>query len=396
MTFYDDALELMDYTVETRRDLHRHPELAFKEVRTAQIVAETLTDLGMDVTTGIAETGVVGLLRGMAESPVLLLRFDMDALPIQEETGADYASEIPGRMHACGHDCHTAVGLSAARLLAAHQEELPGTIKFVFQPAEELDGGAARMIAEGVLTNPKPDYVMGMHVWNEWPVGWYGLTPGPSMAGADIFTVRVTGKGGHGAQPHVTRDPIVAVAHIVTALQTITARNVDPLDTAVVSVCQLQAGTANNIIPQEAVFAGTLRAFKPEVFETVRERFYTIIEDVAGALGCQAEIDLLKVTEPVINDPDLAALMANAVLEINPEAKIDTAFQTMGGEDFSLMMQTVPGCFMTVGSANPERGLNYGHHHPKFDVDEACLPYAVAIMAQGAMRVLEKANVIPS
>lgn len=291
-------------------------------------------------------------------------------------------------MHACGHDCHTAVGLSVAKLLAAQREQITGTIKFVFQPAEELDGGAARMIAEGVLENPQPDFVMGMHVWNERPVGWYGLTPGPSMAGADIFTVKVTGKGGHGAQPHVTADPIIAVAHIVTALQTIVARNVNPLESAVVSVCQVSAGTANNIIPQEAVFAGTLRAFRPETARLVKERFYTLIEDLAGAMGCQAEIDFLKVTEPVINDPALAAVMAETAAEVDPNAVIDTTFQTMGGEDFSLMMQAAPGCFMMVGSANPERGLDYGHHHPKFDIDEACLPYAVAIMAQGALKVL--------
>jgi amidohydrolase len=389
MTFIEDALAMVDDTVATRRDLHRHPELAYKEVRTAQIVADTLTELGMDVTTGIAETGVIGMLPGAAEKPVLMLRFDMDALPIQEETGTAYTSQNPGVMHACGHDCHTAVGLSVARLLATRREQLPGTIKFVFQPAEELDGGAARMIAEGVLTNPTPDFVMGMHVWNERPVGWYGLTPGPSMAGADVFTVRVTGKGGHGAQPHMTRDPIMAVAHIVTALQSITARNVDPLDSTVVSVCQVHAGTANNIIPQEAVFTGTLRAFKPEVFKNVRERFCTLIEEIARAMGCQAEIDLIKVTEPVINDPEIAAMLAEVALTINPDAKIDAGFKTMGGEDFSLMMQTIPGCFMMVGSANPEKGLDYGHHHPKFDIDEACLPYAVAILAQGTVRLLE-------
>jgi amidohydrolase len=266
---------------------------------------------------------------------------------------------------------------------------LPGTIKFVFQPAEEMDGGASHMIADGVLMDPKPDYVMGLHVWNERPVGWYGLTPGPSMAGAEIFTVKVTGKGGHGAQPHVTRDPILAVAHIISALQSIVSRNVDPLDSAVVSVCQVTAGTANNIIPQEAVFTGTLRAFKPAVFEMVKDRFRTIIEDIAAVMGCQAEIDLIKVTHPVINDPALAGLMAEVAVALDPGAKIDTTFQTMGGEDFSLMMQAAPGCFMMVGSANPEKGLDYGHHHPKFDIDESCLPYAVAIMAQSAVRVLE-------
>ncbi len=389
MTFFEEALRINAETVERRRDLHRHPEPGFKEVRTAGIVADELAALGMEVTTGIGETGVIGMLHGAAERPVLVLRFDMDALKIQEETGAEYASQNPGIMHACGHDCHTAVGLSVAKLLAARRDTLPGTVKFVFQPAEELDGGAARMIAEGALENPKPDYVMGFHVWNERPLGWYGLTPGPSMAGAEIFTVKVTGKGGHGAQPHITQDPIVAVAHIVTALQTIVARNNNPLDSAVVSVCQVEAGTANNIIPQEAVFTGTLRAFKPEVMVMIKARFRTLIEEIAGAMGCQAEIDLIKVTEPVINDPALAALMAEAVQEIDPNARIDTAFQTMGGEDFSLMMQKAPGCFLMVGSANPERGLDYGHHHPKFDVDEACLPYAVAIMAQGALKVLQ-------
>lgn len=390
MTLFEHALKLQEETVERRRDLHRHPELAFKEYRTAQIVAKELQELSLEVTTGIAETGVIGMLRGAADSPVLGLRFDMDALPIQEETGAPYSSEAAGKMHACGHDCHTAVGLSVAKLLAARRETLPGTIKFIFQPAEELDGGAARMIAEGALENPKPDYVLGFHVWNERPVGWYGLTPGPSMAGAGIFTVKLSGKGGHGAQPHVTRDPILATAHIVTALQSIVSRNTDPLDTAVVSVCKIEAGTANNIIPQEAVLSGTIRAFKPEVLAMINQRFHTLITEIAGAMGCQAEIDLIKVTEPVVNDPALAALMAETALEIDPDAKIDTDFQTMGGEDFSLMMQKAPGCFMMVGSANPERGLNYGHHHPKFDVDEACLPYAVAIMAQSALRVLER------
>ena len=388
MTLLEEALKINDETVARRRDFHQHPELGFREFRTSNIVSDTLTDLGMDVTTGIAETGVIGLLRGQADSPVLLLRFDMDALPIQEETGAPYASQEDGKMHACGHDCHTAVGLSVAKLLAERREQIQGTVKFVFQPAEELDGGAARMIAEGVLENPQPDFVMGMHVWNEQPVGWYGLTPGPSMAGADIFTVKVTGKGGHGAHPHKTADPIMAVVQIVSALQTIVSRNVNPLDSAVVSVCQVSAGSANNIIPQEAVFAGTLRAFKPEVAQMVKERFYTLIEDLAEAMGCQAAIDFLKVTEPVINDPALAELMAETALACDPDAVIDTNFQTMGGEDFSLMMQAAPGCFMMVGSANPERGLDYGHHHPKFDIDEACLPYAVAIMAEGALKVL--------
>ena len=390
MTILDKAFDLREETIARRRDFHQNPELAFNEVRTAQIVAQELRDLGLEVTTGVAKTGVIGLLHGAAETPVLGLRFDMDALPIQEETGAPYASVVPGKMHACGHDCHTAVGLSVAKLLAAHKDELQGTIKFIFQPAEEMDGGAAHMIAEGALENPSLDYIMGFHVWNELPIGSYGLVPGPMMAASEIFNVKISGKGGHGAQPHATRDPILAAAHVITALQSIVSRNVDPLDTAVVSVCQVEAGTANNIIPQEALLTGTLRAFKPEVMAIVKERFRTIITEIAGTMGCQTEIELITVTEPVINDEALVALMTEITLEIHPDATIVTNMQTMGGEDFSLMMKKAPGCFMMVGSANPERGLNYGHHHPKFDVDESCLPYAVAIMAQGAMRVLER------
>jgi len=342
------------------------------------------------VSTGIAETGVVGVLRGAAESPVLLLRFDMDALPIQEETGAVYASEIPGKMHACGHDSHTAVGLSVAKLLAERREDLQGTIKFVFQPAEEGGGGAIRMVEEGILENPKPDYAMAMHVWNDKPVGWYGLNPGPSMAGGHIFEVKVTGKGGHGASPHQSADPIAAAAQIITALQTIVSRNVSPLEGAVVSVCTLDAGSVFNVIPKEAHFSGTVRTFKSAVFERVEKRFNEIIHQIAGAMGCEAEIKMERITYPVQNDPALTSLMTEVVQEIDPHAEIDSIHQTMGSEDFSYMMRDIPGCFVMVGSANHEKGLDYAHHHPKFDIDEGCLPYAVAMMAKGAVEILAK------
>ncbi len=390
MSMLDEAFALKDYTVERRRDFHRHPELGFEETRTAKIVAETLQDLGLDVTTGVAGTGVVGLLRGAAESPVLLLRFDMDALPIQEETGAVYASENPGKMHACGHDSHVAVGLSVAKLLAKRREELQGTIKFVFQPAEEGGGGAEKMVQEGVLEDPKPDYSLAMHVWNDKTVGWYALNPGPMMAGAEIFSVKVTGKGGHGASPHKTVDPVVAVAQMVTALQSITSRNIDPLESAVVSVCTVNAGSAFNVIPQEANFSGTIRTFKPEVYEIVEQRFNEIVDGIAGAMGCEAEIQIKRMTFPVSNDPKLVAMMSEVVKEIDADAIVDSAHQTMGSEDFSFMMQDIPGCFVMVGSANHEMGLDYGHHHPKFDIDEACLPYAVALMAKGAVEILAR------
>ena len=390
MNMIEKALEIKQNTIAVRRDIHRHPELGFEEIRTSRLVAEKLEALGLDVQREIAGTGVVGLLRGKAESPVLLLRFDMDALPIQEATGASYASESPGKMHACGHDSHVAVGLSVAALLAEVRESIPGTIKFVFQPAEEGGGGAEKMVAAGVLENPKPDYSMGMHVWNDKPVGWYGVTEGPVMAGAQIFEVKITGKGGHGAAPHLSVDPIIATAHIITGLQTIVSRNLHPLESAVVSVCKINAGTAFNIIPQEAIFSGTIRTFKPEISELVVKRFKEIINNLAQGLGCQAEITIKRVTLPVINDLGLCKLMREIIQTIDTDAEVDFKLQTMGSEDFSFMMDEIPGCFVMVGSANPEKGLTYGHHHPKFDIDEACLPYAVAIIAQGALEILKK------
>ena len=390
MTILDEAMAIKDQTIRMRRDFHQHPELGLEEYRIAEIVAKTLIGLGMDVTTGVAKTGVVGLLHGESESPVLLLRFDMDALPIQEETGAAYASKNPGKMHACGHDSHVAVGLSVAKLLVSHREALKGTVKFVFQPAEEGAGGAALMVKEGVLQDPKPDYALAMHVWNDHPVGWYALTPGPVMADGHIFSVKITGKGAHAASPHLSVDPVVCAAQMITALQTITSRNVPPMKSAVLSVCMIMAGTAFNIIPQEASFSGTFRTFEPEVLDKIIKRFYEIINHTAEGMNCQAEISIERVTFPIVNNPELAKLMSDVVKHIDPDSKIDLTFQTMGSEDFSYLMQDIPGCFMLVGSANHEKGLDYGHHHPKFDIDESCLPYAVAVMAQGAMTILEK------
>ena len=390
MTFLDEARRIKAYTVERRRDFHKHPELGFEETRTAGIVAETLEELGLEVTTGVGGTGVVGLLRGKADSQVLLLRFDMDALPIQEENEVDYASETPGKMHACGHDSHVAVGLSVAKLLAPVRDSLNGTVKFVFQPAEEGGGGAMRMVEAGVLKDPVPDYAMGMHVWNDKPVGWYGLTRGPAMAGAEIFTIKLTGKGGHGAAPHQTVDPVVASAQIITAAQTIVSRNVSPLESAVISICQVEAGTAFNIIPQEAVLRGTIRAFKPEVFAIVENRLEALAHGIAEAMGCTAEISRERMTLPVTNDSALVEVMADVVRAFDPEAKIGHDLRTMGAEDFSFMMDEIPGCFIFVGSANAEKGLDFAHHHPRFDIDEACLPYAVAILAQGAAEILKE------
>ncbi len=380
MQLLQEAQELFEYTRGLRRDFHAHPELGFKEVRTAGIVARELRSLGLEVTTGVAETGVVALLEGAQPGPVVMARFDMDALPILEETGAEYASQTPGIMHACGHDGHTAVGLTVARLLHQHRADLKGTVKLVFQPAEEGLGGAPRMITDGVLENPRPAYALGLHVWNDKPVGWIGVTAGPCMAAGEIFHVRLTGKGGHGASPHLAVDPVVAAAQVVTALQSIVARNVDPLKTGVVTVAAMQAGEAFNVIPSYVDMKGTIRTFDVAVRQLILARFEQVVSGVAQAMGCTAQIDVQPLTPAVVNDPAVAARVQETVRRLLPESDLDTNDRTMGSEDMAYFLQQVPGCFFFIGSANPEKNLNAAHHHPRFDFDEQVLPRAAALM----------------
>ena len=384
----DQAQELFDYTKTLRRDFHMHPEIGFQEVRTAGIVARELQSLGLEVSTGIAETGVIALIEGNKPGPVVLARFDMDALPINEDTGAEYASQNPGVMHACGHDGHTAIGLTVARMLHARQNDLNGTVKLVFQPAEEGLGGAQRMVAEGVLDNPVPDYCLALHLWNEKPLGWLGVTPGPSMAASETFRVQLTGKGGHGAAPHLTVDPLFAAAQIITALQSIVARNVPPQDTAVVSVTSVHSGTTFNVIPHTAEFQGTIRTFNPEVRSMVIERFQEIVSQIAQALNCSAEIEVESVTPAVINDSELSARVQRIAQQLYPQAELDTQERTMGSEDMAFMMDTIPGCYFFIGSSNPEKGLDAKHHHPRFDFDEEALQISASMMTAVVLDLL--------
>jgi amidohydrolase len=388
--FYAQALELFNYTQAMRRDFHMHPELGFQEVRTAGIVARELQNLGLEVTTGIGKTGVVALIEGNRPGPTLLLRADMDALPINEQTGAAYASQNTGVMHACGHDGHTAILLTVAKMLNSAREEFPGTIKLVFQPAEEGQGGAESMIADGILENPKVDVTFGLHVWNEQPVGWLGIAEGSTMAGAEIFNIKITGKGGHGAMPQTTIDPVLAGAHMVAALQSVVSRNIAPLDSAVVSVTQFHGGDAFNVVPQTVELDGTIRTFKLEVRDTVLKRVEEIVLKTADAFGCQAEFKNTRLTPAVINDSRTIKIVQSAAQKALPDLTVDSSAPiTMGSEDFAYMMEKVPGCFVFVGSANSEKGLNYSHHHPKFDVDEKALSYAAALMAQTAVDILK-------
>ncbi len=387
-TFLAEAQTLFEYTRALRRDLHRHPELGFQEVRTAGIVARELGELGLEVQTGVGKTGVVGYLEGTRPGPTVLLRFDMDALPVNEETGAEYASQTPGVMHACGHDGHVAIGLTVAHMLHNHRQELAGRVKMIFQPAEEGLGGAAAMIADGVLHDPAPDYALACHLWNERQVGWLALVPGPLMAGSEIFTVHILGKGGHGALPNQTVDPLLAAAQVITALQSIVSRNVSPLQNAVVSVTRLSAGDTFNVIPSSAILQGTIRTFEPEVRQLVLERFQALVRGVCAGLGCEVEIDLKKNTPPVNNDPAVVGRLAGRAPQVLPDGNVDATFRTMVSEDMAEILEAVPGCYFMVGSANPERGLNAGHHHPRFDFDEAALPRAAAFMTAAALELL--------
>jgi amidohydrolase len=393
--FLKQAQELFPYTQAMRRDFHMHPELGFTEVRTGGIVAKELETLGIEVTKGVGKTGVVGLIEGSKPGPTILLRFDMDALPITEETGAEYSSTNPGVMHACGHDGHTAIGLTVAKMLHAHREELSGNIKLCFQPSEEgfngeEMGGNLMMIRDGVLDGPKVEKTLSLHLWNDKPLGWLSIAKGPVMAGAELFTIKLTGKGGHGAAPDTTIDPIIAAAQMVTALQTITSRNVPPLKSCVVSVTSIHSGTTFNVIPQTAELLGTIRTFDLEVRKLVLERFGQIVRSTAEAMGCAVEFETKQVTPAVINNEEVTASVFRSAQAILPNAQVDTeSYLTMGAEDMGYMQEKVDGCYFMIGSANNEKNLNYNHHHPKFDFDEQALITGAALMATAAADILK-------
>lgn len=387
-TLRSEADALKDQLIAWRRDLHRHPELGFQEFRTSGIVAKHLASLGLEVQTGVGKTGVIGLLDGAKSGPVVMLRFDMDALPIQELNQTDYVSQTPGVMHACGHDGHTAIGMGIAQLMARHREELAGTIKFVFQPGEEGCGGALAMIADSALENPKPDVALGLHVWNDQPLGLLAAGNGGVMAAADIFTIKVQGKGGHGAQPHLCVDAVLIASQIVVALQNIVARNVNPRQTAVVTVGSIHAGTAFNVTADTAEMKGTIRVFDAATREEIVRRLTEVVENTARAFGGSATIEIKAISPATVNDERMAHMVRETAIEVLGAEHVTADQFTMTAEDMSEFLNRVPGCFFFIGSANAEKGLNAPHHNPHFDIDEDVLPMGVAVLASAAMRYL--------
>jgi amidohydrolase len=376
-----------------RRDFHTHPELAYEEVRTASVVAARLRALGLEVFENIGVTGVVGILRGQAGAgPCILVRADMDALPILEENEWEWKSSVAGKMHACGHDCHVATALTVARLMTQERSTLRGTIKFMFQPAEEGFAGAQKMMDDGLLEDgkfgPRPNAALGLHVWSDMEVGKVAVQSGPVMASADEFEATISGKGGHGALPHQTIDPVVVAAQIVLALQTTISRNLDPLQPGVVTVGKVLAGSAFNIIPGTAELAGTIRAFDPVVRATLERRCREIIEELPKAFGASSEWHFKRGYPPTVNDERITDIVRGALGSTLGEENLVPFTPVMGAEDFSLVLEKIPGCYFFVGGRSEAAGALYPHHHAKFNIDERALEIGARTMVATAKACL--------
>ena len=385
-----DADGLLEYSQLLRRDFHKNPELGFKETRTAEIISKELNKHGYRVKEKVGKTGVEGYLEGNTNVPVTLLRFDMDALPITEEITTPYASKNTGVMHACGHDGHMAIGLCVAKLLSKNKEKLSGSLKFCFQPAEEILEGAKAMIADGVLNNPNTDHALGLHLWNEKPVGWISISPGPVMAGFDEFSIKIIGKGGHGAIPNQSIDPIIASSQIINSLQSIVSRNVPPIEAAVISLTQINAGTAFNIIPETVEMHGSIRTFDEDVRNVIITRFKQIVNQMAEAFECKAVVEIESLAPPVINHEIITNIVQKTVKRYLPELTIDTNYRTMVSEDMAFYTEKIPSCFIFVGSSNKEKGYIYGQHHPKYDFDENALVIGIKIIALTTIALMEE------
>ncbi|HEY9762166.1 MAG TPA: M20 family metallopeptidase [Trichocoleus sp.] len=374
---------LQPQIVQWRRQLHQQPELGFSEHKTADFISRKLTEWGIPHQTGIARTGIVATVTGNRPGPVLAIRADMDALPIQELNEVPYRSQHEGVMHACGHDGHIAIALGTAYYLAQYPDSFVGTVKFIFQPAEESPGGAKPMIEAGVLTNPTVDAIIGLHLWNNLPLGTVGIRTGPLMAATQLFHCIIQGRGGHGAIPHQTIDSIVVGAQVVNALQTIVARNIDPLKSAVVTVGKFQAGSAHNVIADRAEIAGTVRYFDRAYDGFFADRLEQIIAGICQAHGATYQFEYQALYPPVINDAAIAELVRSVALSvIETPAGIVPECQTMGGEDMAFFLEQVPGCYFFLGSANAAKQLDYPHHHPRFDFDESVLPIGVEMFVR--------------
>jgi amidohydrolase len=376
---------LKEQVIATRRDLHRIPEIGYNEVKTSAYVAERLKNLGLEVQTGIAKHGVVGLLRTATLGPTLMIRADMDALPITEQTGLAFASTHTGRMHACGHDSHMAMALGAAAVLNGMKYRMKGNVKFVFQPAEEGPGGAQPMIEAGVMENPTVDYAIGCHLWAERPEGYIGVRPGPFMAAMDRFDLKIIGKAGHGAQPHLCVDALEVGTQVVAALQRIVSRHMNPIEPAVVTVGMFHAGTAFNITPAEALMSGTTRTFNDEIWRSWKTRIERVVSGVCQSMGASYELNFTWGYPPTVNDPGMSAVVRRCAVQVVGEERVVEPDLTMGGEDMAFFLKRVPGCYYCIGVGRPGAAPL---HNPNFDFNEDVMLLGVETHCRVALDLL--------
>ena len=381
------AQQDIDELIALRRHFHQQPEIGYKEFETSRYIKEKLIQFGVEILDLGLETGVVGLIKGAKPGPTVALRADIDALPIKEANEVAYKSQHEGIMHACGHDVHTTCLLGAAKLLAAQRKTLCGAVKLLFQPAEELNGGANLLVDKGALADVTA--IFGLHNSPEIPVGQVGLKSGPLMAATDRILITVTGQQGHGAQPQTARDPVVATAAIIQALQTIVSRNVSPLETAVVSCCSIHGGHAYNVIPEKVEVLGTVRTFNPAVRELMPKRIEALAGRIAEGFGVAAKLDYYRDLPALINPEDLTAFCRESVAKVFGKENVICPTPSMGGEDFAIYQQQVPGVFFFLGVGNKEKGINKPWHNAQFNVDEQGLAYGAAMLAQLAQDYLK-------
>ncbi len=387
---FQEAQEISEWIVRHRRQLHRHPELMYEEEQTSQLVRDTLDELGISYRYPLAKTGVLATL-GQGNGPCVALRADMDALPIHEKADVPFRSEVDGKMHACGHDCHTSMLLGAAKLLKEYEAEIHGTVKLLFQPAEEGGAGGRAMREEGVLDDPKVERIFGLHVWPFLPTGSIGACEGVFLAASSFMQTTIRGKGGHAAMPHLTIDPVATSAKLITELQTIVSRETDPLDSVVISISTIHGGQASNVIPEEVEMKGTLRALRMEKLQQLQARVREISTHVAAANHCEVDVEFPGHDyPPTVNDGQSWELAKQIAGKALGQSNVHEIPPTMGGEDFAYYTEQVPGCFVGLGVRNENQGAIYSVHHPSFKVDEAALPLGAALHVAYALGSIDE------
>ncbi len=382
----DKAQALQAQLVQWRRWFHQHPGVGFEVEESAQFIADKLRSWNVETEMEVGRTGVVGIIRGGKPGPTIAVRVDIDALPLQEENTHDYTSLYPGKMHACGHDGHAAIGLGVAKLLAEHREHLQGNAVIIFQPAEEGLGGAKEMIKDGVLQRHNVQAIVGGHIGTLSPdlsLGQVGVCYGPMMAGTHEFQAEIIGKGGHGAKPNETIDPVVISAEVISAWQRIVSRELSPLHPGVLTVGEIQGGSMHNIIPEKVRLRGTLRYFHDEVRAILLQRPQQVLAGICQSWGAQHTYKVNDGCPALINDKDFTAFFAQVAQDVVGKENLKVLeYPTMGGEDMAFFLQEVPGAYYLIGAGNPEKGIIYPHHHPRFDIDEEVLWQSVALLAQ--------------